>query len=327
MSTTWKQVVLDVADAWREANDSTAKIPVGELPNKVKEGGENIDPEMTTLEGTLQEILEILPFKGFQNSGQYVWEKYEYNIITFTQLTSGTTITIKVESTTTDLSKVDESFFTGIKGTYATGGTAYPFEFVGNSQISLSGSNASFTYNPSTQVLTVASQISVICTWAADTATRFIDYVVSNDADAYPSGGELDGYWYKKTEKGFDFTDILGFSKCSITTFTFSSRTAVNNYLTHPFAGDIPKFVMIVAKEMVSATNDLYMTVALKNTDANNGVISVAQQFVYVVGVEQAVSKYNHQIGVNRNATNNIFIDTTGTYYAAGVEYYLIVAL
>lgn len=75
MSTTWKQVVLDVADAWREANDSTAKIPVGQLPNKVKEGGENIDPEMTTLEGTLQEILEILPFKGAMASGQYVWKK------------------------------------------------------------------------------------------------------------------------------------------------------------------------------------------------------------------------------------------------------------
>jgi hypothetical protein len=75
MSTTWKQVVLDVADAWREANDSTAKIPVGELPNKVKEGGENIDPELTTLESTLQEILEILPFKGAMASGQYVWKK------------------------------------------------------------------------------------------------------------------------------------------------------------------------------------------------------------------------------------------------------------
>lgn len=112
MSTTWKQVVLDVADAWREANDSTAKIPVGELPNKVKEGGENIDPELTTLEGTLQEILDILPFKGAMASGQYVWKKLT-----------------------------------------AEGG-------------------------------------------------EFLDYVVSNDAEAYPDGGMRDGFYYELFEEG-----------------------------------------------------------------------------------------------------------------------------
>ena len=37
-NTTWKQVVYDVADAYREANDSTERIPVGQLADKVREG-------------------------------------------------------------------------------------------------------------------------------------------------------------------------------------------------------------------------------------------------------------------------------------------------
>ena len=36
--TTWKQVVYDIADAYREADGSTAKIPVGQLADKVREG-------------------------------------------------------------------------------------------------------------------------------------------------------------------------------------------------------------------------------------------------------------------------------------------------
>ena len=37
-TTTWKQVVLDTADAYREANGTTDKIPVGELADKVRAG-------------------------------------------------------------------------------------------------------------------------------------------------------------------------------------------------------------------------------------------------------------------------------------------------
>ena len=153
------------------------------------------------------------------------------------------------------------------------------------------------------------------------------EYVVSFDSTAYPNGGEQDGYWYELTEEGFDFTDILGYTRCSVTTFTFSSRTAVNNALTHPFVGDIPKFAMIVAKSLVSTNSDLYLAVGLKNTDSNNGVINVTQQFVYSSSEEQKVGRNGVQFGVNRNATGNIFLDSNSIYYAAGVEYYLIVAL
>lgn len=37
-NTTWKQVVLDTADAYREANGTTGKIPVGQLAEKVRAG-------------------------------------------------------------------------------------------------------------------------------------------------------------------------------------------------------------------------------------------------------------------------------------------------
>jgi hypothetical protein len=37
-NTTWKQVVYDTADAYREANGTTDKIPVGQLAEKVRAG-------------------------------------------------------------------------------------------------------------------------------------------------------------------------------------------------------------------------------------------------------------------------------------------------
>lgn len=239
MSTTWKQVVLDVADAWREANDSTAKIPVGQLPNKVKEGGENIDPELTTLESTLQEILEILPFKGAMASGQYVWKKLT-----------------------------------------AEGGT-------------------------------------------------FIEFVISDDSTAYPDGGTQEGFWYEvvKNEEFFEFTNILSYTKCSVSKFTFSSRTAVNNAVTHPFTGEIPYFVMIASSKPTTSNSDLYLAVGVKNVEANSGTINMGSQFYYYSSSDQKVNRDTAAFGVNRNATGNVFIDRNNLYYAAGVEYYLIVAL
>ena len=201
MSTTWKQVVLDVADAWREANDSTAKIPVGELPNKVKEGGENIDPELTTLESTLQEILEILPFKGAMAEGKYAWKKSEY--AGFSVETTGTQpITLKLASELGDLSKVDISFFTD-----------WVFKLPGTASLKINGDGTcdytnvanttaySCAYNQNTQTLTINNNITSSVKWELYSYSVKYVVVIGNDENAYPNGGIQDGYWYELLEE------------------------------------------------------------------------------------------------------------------------------
>lgn len=113
--TTWKQVVYDVADAYREADGSTAKIPVGSLANKVREGagtpytgpnpltigadGYSFNPKtllkngLTILNGVngedltateadmalaITELQRMVARKvsDHKGEGQYVWKKY-----------------------------------------------------------------------------------------------------------------------------------------------------------------------------------------------------------------------------------------------------------
>ena len=66
MKTTWKQVVYDTAGAYREATGTTDKIPVGELANRVREGGgkEDLDTELTLQETLLAEQSALLEGKA-----------------------------------------------------------------------------------------------------------------------------------------------------------------------------------------------------------------------------------------------------------------------
>lgn len=215
MSTTWKQVVYDVANAWREANDSTAKIPVSELPNKVKEGGENIDPELTTLETTLQQVLDILPFKGAMASGKYVWRKLanEAVEIKITAVKTGQPCYIEMNSDTVDLTTVDGHFFTGLKGTYGDGNRKW--EIVSGTQLDFNGAIYSLSYNPETRRFAVGFGDSTLSAWTPTNnlyIKEFVGYVVSDNASEYPDMEEhVDGYWYARMDldsKTVDFGEI-----------------------------------------------------------------------------------------------------------------------
>ena len=336
--TTWKQVVTDIADAYREASGTTAKIPIGSLASKVRDGSENLDQPLTELESTLQEILDILPYKGYQNSGQYVWKEYEYvadATITMTMTNYGESgqAIIQLTSADFDVRCLDINDLAGIKVGYSHSGGSWVLEFKDDRNIILDGNSYPMKYDESTGQIRISANFGAIVTFASPvnaTVKVFSRFVISDEVLAYPNSGEQGGRWYELVEEvdAFDFSDILGYTRCSVTTFTFSSRTAINNAVTHALTGEIPKFAMIVAKSPIGTTNnDLYLAVGLKNTDSNNGVISIAQQFVYGSSYEQKVSKVNVQFGVNRNETGNIFLDSNSIYYTAGVEYYLIVAM
>ena len=226
MSTTWKQVVLDVADAWREANDSTAKIPVGELPNKVKEGGENIDPELTTLEGTLQEILEILPFKGAMASGQYGWEKCIKETISLVQTTTSENPTlIQVTSSDTDVSKIES--LVGFSGRI-TGNEESAYYFT-ETLMYWGNSSFSYTWNPSTGIISLAVGAGTGRTFSDSTRITVVGFATSEDATAYPDDGKYtDGYWYKKIDTNASRKIAYGEVTLPAAKTTFNVRHGLN---------------------------------------------------------------------------------------------------
>lgn len=62
-NTTWKQVVLNTANALRIALGTTEKIKIKEIPTKVQ-SLENVTPEVDAQEPLLTELSAILEFKG-----------------------------------------------------------------------------------------------------------------------------------------------------------------------------------------------------------------------------------------------------------------------
>lgn len=115
-NTTWKQVVLDTADAYREANGTTDKIPVGQLADKVRAGagtpyegdnpltigqsgftfpaktllkdglqiingvnGEDLTDTVADQTTAVEELMKMVSRKIAMNNGegQYVWKKYD----------------------------------------------------------------------------------------------------------------------------------------------------------------------------------------------------------------------------------------------------------
>ena len=224
-NTTWKQVVYDVADAYREANGTADKVLVGQLASKIREGaGENLDYELNELDSTLQQVLDILPFKGFQNSGQYVWKKYEEVTKTVTNpsitLTKGANSTTLVESSDVDLSKVTEEFFGGF---IFTGGGSWYFVYENNTLYYNAGSSRyPMTYDPTTQILTGYSDEGVFM-YTGDKEAHTVEvvgYAVSSDIDAYPNGGMQDGYWYELVEEvlsGIDYGEFTSTTKDPVT--------------------------------------------------------------------------------------------------------------
>lgn len=332
--TTWKQVVLDTADAIREANGTTAKIAIGDLPNKVKEGGENIDTELTTLESTLQEILEVLPFKGFQNSGQYVWKKYS-NSLTFENptitITDGGMGVVWKVSGVDGLDSVNESFFDG----FAYGN--YVFSYANGVLTGSDGSTTrTFTYAPATQQLTGSSS-NPFGTYKSPfnmtyTGTKvinvqkgdFIDYVVSSDTEAYPNGAvHTDGYWYELTEGfefGVEFANVMGLRKFAIDTFSFSSKTRVDTPVNHSL-GTIPKFALMLAKGSVTENGCLLSHIGASMVEVTTGLINTALMLYRNTSVAQQVSTVASGFDVT---TAQIWVDPTGYYFQAGVEYMVI---
>ena len=148
--TTWKQVVYDTADAYREATGTTDKIPIGELADRVRQGGggaENLDAELTAQEQVVAEQFELLenralydiqevtlnpvpegsvhefadflvskvtlnPYEG--SEGLYVWKKEDSYVFDPVNTVDGTKYIINITNANFDFAEVTIDTFLNI---------------------------------------------------------------------------------------------------------------------------------------------------------------------------------------------------------------------
>ena len=293
-NTTWKQVVLDTADAYREANGTTNKIPVGQLADKVRAGagtpyeGDNpltigqagfTFPAKTLLKDGLQiingvngedltdtaadqttaveDLLRMVNRKIAMNNGegQYVWKKCSN--------------TLTLENPTIDLTNIDMCQWwkvSGIEGLDAVDASffdgfvygSYVFSYANGVLTCSNGSvTNTFTYDSATQELMGSTynmfgdnKEAVTMTYTGTKVMNgqkggFVDYVVSSDTEAYPNGGELDGYWYELVEEGVDLSEI-GFTGIAYGTFTVAdASTKLSEVEMVHNLGVVPKLVAV----------------------------------------------------------------------------------
>ncbi len=278
-----------------------------------------------------------LPVIDDVKNGAYVWKKYtpgktySFNV---TMITSSPP-KIKVSSNDIDLSKVDDAFWIGTKiffsstsvnylevggtpgaltliSTYASGGTAGVY-------------NA--TWDASTQQLSAVGSA-----WSLDSTVRIedkktektlIDYVVSDNASAYPDGGVKDGYWYEKFE-----SFMFGLTKEAHGSFVLSTDEKTSYTLEHNL-GEKPKFIVIYTNDSLKGNS--YAVREISFVDRHSYDSTTTDNSLYIGFVRNTSSYnsfevYNSAPGVVRTANVNqykipITLDSIW-YLKAGVTYY-----
>lgn len=215
-------------------------------------------------EGNTADILEateLLKVLG-DREGQFVWKKYKITKKTVTDpvLKLVGTNPIKASVEGADLTQVDESFFDmfGYNGTYDT----FYFHYDnGVLYFYASGTNHVVTYNPSTTELSMPTfnggfNANERWTYTGDkvvSVSEFVSFVTADIEDAYPNGGELDGYWYELLKEGASGID---FGTFSVT--TWSTDVTVAHRL-----GVIPSKVYVIGNGLDVHSANSYATVIL----------------------------------------------------------------
>lgn len=293
--TTWKQVVLDTADAIREANGTFDKIPVGQIAEKVRTGagipytgdnpltlgangynfpaktllkdglqiingvnGEDLTDTAEAQTTAVEELMKMVNRKvaDHKGEGEFVWKKYVFN--------------------------------------------GYKCE---NPSFTLSGSNGIF--------------------YTGECKGDFINCVVADTEDAYPNGGELDGYWYELVNTVNVATE-LGYTSFAVDKFTPAERKGTYDVLPHTL-GKVPKLAILMAEKAPTFTYYDYVSSAI-------GVMGHVLD--YTIMEWTTLGSRGHS-SANSYQTSGLFDYWTedyvkfhysdkNRYYEAGIEYTLV---
>lgn len=282
--------------------------------------------KLQTNNANLAKISDYLPH------GTYVWKKSIYidnKDITINVLTTSAPSTMKAVSSDYDLSQVDESFFVGYVGILNDNGTNTRLTFKDGGVLLIewgtnfsSSSNNTYSYNPSTQVITISSAWSTTPsgTFSKNDETEFIEFVVSDISTAYPDSGIQDLYYYEKVVECIPLPD--GMTKIAVDKFSYSSDTSVSGgkTLSHSL-GCVPKLWILLAKEIKGASGyQLFQSIGLASSvGANRYSYSLFRYLVNNLDFSQGGSPT-----APTEAQVTIYCESGSYYMKAGVEYTLI---
>lgn len=202
-------------------------------------------------EGNTDKVLEAIQklLEGLgDREGQFVWKKIKTEsqeiIVTnpsFTMIGEGSQ-GWKITSATFDYTQVTLDFFDGFKSSDSN--VVFAKDSKGKVQLKAVGyTGSSLAYTPSSGYFqnNMPSQESPFTVSYSGTKTytgtvEIVDYVVADDAEAYPNGGTQDGYWYELVEEG-----LRGIDYGTVTlTSTATSITVEHNLKS------IPSYAIII---------------------------------------------------------------------------------
>lgn len=297
---------------------------------------------------------ELVDTNGGQ--GGYVWKKYitvpptYASNLTMTVVVSSGNSNIQITSANFDLTHIPNDWKSFFQGFTAIAGTRY-FDSNGRLWLNYNYTKLDFTTFTATSATTgiLGTEMSNTNT-TTDTYTfsgekcireehlEFVDYVVSKDAEAFPNGGELDGYWYELVKEVGSVAQAFGLTKIAIDEKVWASNVIKtnlynsNNGLSIPHSlGEQPEIV-ILASDSYDGKNGVAMTMSMYYSSTGmGGYISIGKTYTtYYSGSNRSLS-YSDQgdYGYISAATDkNITLRTTGTgatiCLPAGRKYYLI---
>lgn len=292
----------------------------------VKGGGgavENLEVPLTDLETTLQQVLDILPFKGFQNSGQYVWKKYEGYIVNLTQTTTGSNPTsFRVDGRIIGNGNTDFSNVSCIVGLRFKDSFNHILEFLTETTVRHCNTDGTtkdytFTWDSANSIIRIPVSWGQAHVFTEQKVFDVVDFVVSNDAEAYPNGAvHTDGYWYELVGEGFDFEKIFNITQTAVNTYTPSSDIASSSAAIPHSLGVIPKVAIIYGYPSRLAGN-LEQAVAFYPTSGTGCSILTRQE-------GSGYTMANGSTSDTKATSSTVKFSHGNIWFKAGVEYTLI---
>ena len=264
----------------------------------------------------------------FDGSGAYVWKRYSqqpYDVtISVKVVNSG--LGLQLSSDDVDLSTVDSSYLSGMYGTY--GQSNLPYGFVDATTfmfVSSAGTqnNKNFTYDPTTQIVTLASKVSDSISWGD--ISKHVDtpyvYAVDDNPSKYPDKSTQDGYYYELFLEGIPIPP--GITKFAVDKIKYSSNTSVDGgkALSHSL-GSIPRIWILIANELTGSSGvHLYLSIGAAS------LLSTTYRSGYSLFRNLANNSDAPQGGTPTYPTASqvtIYCGSATYYMKAGVEYTLI---
>ena len=147
---------------------------------------------------------------------------------------------------------------------------------------------------------------------------NFIDYIVSDDPNKYPSVGKQGEYWYEKISEVLT-PEMFGCTKMAVDTFTLSSRTRCYTHTISHSLGEMPKYVFLISEAEAQENYDVAVGIGINLNLVTNptGVMTA-----HKIGSEM---EYNMNGGFYPINSTSINFNISNLYYwMAGVKYTVI---